>query len=157
MKYADVRDKIQTGDIVFYHDRNPFAWLIRWKTHSNWDHVGIVIEFGGRKWLCESAPFKGPHLMLLSDRIPHMVVHRNAGLSDAAIDFAFAQFKQKYSYVDALRAGFGLRSNASGFICSEFVGEILIHDNVRDINEWGMTPQSICQRFLDCEQTLITV
>ena len=156
MKYSEVRDNIKTGDLVFYHDSNPFAWLIRWKTTSYWDHCGIVIDFGGRKWLCESAPFKGPHLMLLSDRLPHMVLHRHADLSSTAIDFAFAQFKLKYSYINAIRAGVGLRSDAKGLVCSEYVGKILISDGVDQISEWGMTPQSIFQRFLGCEQTLIT-
>lgn len=154
MKYADARDKIETGDLVFYHDHNPFAYLIRWKTKSYWDHIGIVVDFGGRKWLCESAPFKGPHLMLLSDRIPGLVIHRHAGLSEEAIEFAFNQFKQKYSYVDAIRAGFGLRTTQKGFICSEYVGDILKEDGVQ-ISDWGMTPVAILDCFAGFDRTEI--
>lgn len=147
MTYTDIRDELKTGDIVFYHDKNPLAWLIRWKTNSNWDHVGIVINFGGRKWLCESAPFKGPHIMLLSDQVPQMAIicHDNLFLSEDAIDYAFKQFKLKYSYLNAIRAGLGWRTAYEGMICSEYVGKILQISNKYNISDWGMTPEAIYQ------------
>lgn len=163
MLYSEVRDILKTGDVVFYHDKNPFGWLVRWKTKSNWDHVGIVIDFGGRKWLCECAPAKGPHLMLLSDRIPHMAMVRadNLLLNEDAINYAFKQFKLKYNYIDAIRAGLGWRTVYKGMICSEYVGKILQIANKYGISDWGMTPEAIYQAIKindeGCQEILITL
>lgn len=155
MKYDEIRDSLVSGDICFYHDSNPFASLIRWKTKSNWDHVGIVLDWGGRKWLCEAAPFKGAHIMILSQRLPAMIIKSHVFLNNESIDYAFSEFDKKYSYLDATRAGLGWRTTDKGLICSEYVGNILRKAG-ETINEWGTTPELLFQKYKSCDSIIIS-
>jgi hypothetical protein len=154
--YTDVQPLLKTGNLAFFHNPDPIAKLVQWKTKSLWDHIGIVVVFGGRRWLVESSPTKGgPRMVLLSEKIPDMFLLREGGLSEAAIDFAFAQFNKDYSYFDAIRAGLGRRTNNSGFICSEYVSDILKVDGA-SIGEWGQTPQALFDFYKGAEQILVT-
>ena len=41
--YKDVRDKLQTGDIVLFSSNHLASNIIKWYTKSKWSHVGMVI------------------------------------------------------------------------------------------------------------------
>lgn len=44
MRYSDIRDQLQTGDVVLFSGRGFFSWLIQVFTNSNWSHVGMVVK-----------------------------------------------------------------------------------------------------------------
>lgn len=137
---------LYTGDLAFYHDKDMLSKLIQWKTKSDWNHVGMIFLGWGHEWLIQSTISKGAHILLLSDRVPHMVLHTNVPVSQQAMDWAFEQFKQPYSMVDAFRAGMGRRTNNAGLICSEYAGNIL-NKSGEAISEWGMTPQALWKKY----------
>jgi hypothetical protein len=42
--YSQLRDELQTGDIVLFSGKGPISAGIKWFTHSTWSHVGLVIR-----------------------------------------------------------------------------------------------------------------
>jgi hypothetical protein len=154
--FVEAEALAQTGDLAFFHGNTPTDLIIQWDTHSRWNHVGMIIEFGGRKWLAESLPSKGPHLVLLIERTPQMIVNRHASLSEAGLNYAFSKFNLDYSYLNAIRAGLGLKTVGGGMICSEYAGDILIHDGVTGIPERGLTPAALFAVFQNCDLTFVS-
>lgn len=43
-KYSDVRDELDTGDIVLFSRKNVLMLLWQWLTGCRWTHVGMVIR-----------------------------------------------------------------------------------------------------------------
>ena len=43
-KYAAIRSKLQTGDIVLFSGKGGISTGIKWMTDSKWSHVGMVIN-----------------------------------------------------------------------------------------------------------------
>ena len=48
---------------------------------------------------------------------------------------------------DAVRAGFGMRQNNNGYICSEYVARILKDMGV-SVNEWGNSPVKLMEKVI---------
>ena len=44
MKYSDIRDSLNTGDLVLFSGKGRISGLIRWFTKSKWSHIGMVIK-----------------------------------------------------------------------------------------------------------------
>jgi hypothetical protein len=42
LSYADVREELETGDIVLFSGSGPYSRIIQAATHSRWSHVGMV-------------------------------------------------------------------------------------------------------------------
>jgi len=42
--YKDIRDDIQTGDIILFSGKGIFSRLIRWFTKSKYSHVGMAVR-----------------------------------------------------------------------------------------------------------------
>lgn len=147
MKYEDVRFQLKSGDLAFYSGKTFIKKVIQWKTKSKWDHVGVIHVEHGRVFLMHSRPGKGPHMVFLSKHVPDEIISTNAIVTEASIDWAYEQFDFKYSIIDAIRAGFGLRENAKGMMCSEFAAGFLRACGML-INEWGATPAALYDRFI---------
>ena len=43
MKYSEIRDSLNTGDIVLFSGKGRISSFIKWFTKSPWSHVGMVI------------------------------------------------------------------------------------------------------------------
>lgn len=52
--YADIRDELQTGDVVLFDGKGPISWSIKRFTNGPWSHVGIVLVRKSRVLLWES-------------------------------------------------------------------------------------------------------
>jgi hypothetical protein len=154
--FMQAEAEAQTGDLAFFDGSTLIDDIIKWDTSSPWCHVGIIIEFGGRKWLDESLPSKGPHLVLLAERTPQMIVNRHSSLSEDALNYAFSKFDLDYSYENAILAGLGMKTVNGGMMCSEYVGDVLERDGVRGIPSKGLTPGALFAVFQNCDQTLIS-
>lgn len=44
MRYLEIRNELNTGDIVLFSGRDPISTVIKWATRSKWSHVGMVIR-----------------------------------------------------------------------------------------------------------------
>jgi hypothetical protein len=44
MKYSEIRNELNTGDIVLFSGKGRISGLIKWFTKSIWSHVGMVIR-----------------------------------------------------------------------------------------------------------------
>ena len=44
MKYSEIRNSLQTGDIVLFSGKGRISNIIKWFTKSAWSHVGMVIR-----------------------------------------------------------------------------------------------------------------
>lgn len=123
--YLDVRSKLKTGDIVLYSSHNGIGdRLIKWWSKSPYSHVGMVYRLGKRIFLLEAAAMGGVRLVPMSLRIPDLAVSMKAEWNEAASDASFENMMKPYSFIDAIRAGFGLRYKYKGYICTEYVALI---------------------------------
>lgn len=137
---------LKTGDLAFYHQKDLLARMIQWRTKSEWNHVGVIFVGWGHAWLVQSTIRKGAHMILLRDRKPDRILPAPGVILPTARSWAFSQFDEGYSIADALRAGFGRRTNNPGWICSEFVAEILRRSDI-PVPEWGVTPEALYAAF----------
>jgi hypothetical protein len=66
MRYSDVCDAIQTGDVLLFRGRRWYSWLIRFWTQSVYSHVGVAyrLKVNGHSRLClfEAVAFQGVRL-----------------------------------------------------------------------------------------------
>lgn len=83
VNYQDIRDTLQTGDIVLYSGHTLFSLAIKLSIKSNWSHCGMVIKLEehnflsiwestlltGIKDLDSGTHKRGVQLLPLSDRI----------------------------------------------------------------------------------------
>jgi hypothetical protein len=67
--YAQLRERLHSGDIVLCQGKDPFSKLIRWSTKSPWSHVGLVfrIDSVGRIVVIEAVEKIGVRAAPLSD------------------------------------------------------------------------------------------
>ncbi len=66
--YADVRPKLQSGDLLFCAGRYPVSMAIQQTTRSPWSHVGIIFHTSSidRKLLLESVEDAGVRMAPLT-------------------------------------------------------------------------------------------
>lgn len=83
MYYEEVRESIQSGDMVLFSGKGLISWLIKKATRSPWSHVGVAVRVPEFDFVClwESTtlstvpdlftrkPTKGVQLVPLSDRV----------------------------------------------------------------------------------------
>jgi hypothetical protein len=142
-KYAEIRPKLDSGDLLFGAGRSLVAKAIQNATKSPWSHVGIVFNAGSidRKMLLDSVEYAGIRLAPLTKFLndyehgkpydgvvvlarfqainPEMVVRLGTYGSDL--------LGQPYAREDVGRImarvalGIGREPNDPGYICSELV------------------------------------
>ncbi len=132
MKYSDYRGYIKDGDLIAY---SHYSWAsfydlqvqaVRLFTQSEYSHVGIVIELGGRLFILESVtpvirmvPLSNT---LSKDGFYHIPMHTR--VTDEELEFALSKLGNgKYSKLQAIMAQ--LRKLAIGeddlWECAEYV------------------------------------
>jgi hypothetical protein len=146
-KYTDIRSTIQSGDLFFYSHHNKIGdRIIKWKTKSPFSHVSMALCIADRVFTLESNLKHGVSINPTSLDVPDVLIRMRLKWDTTTESFALSAVGQKYSLIDAIRAGIGLRTNNKGFICSEYVAEIL-KVNGEFVNEWGLTPKSLYDRY----------
>jgi hypothetical protein len=140
--YCEVRDDINTGDIIFFQTKGIVSKIIRFVTSSEYSHVGIAmwVEISGQKRLMVIEAQGNAHR-----RIVNAGYYQDFNVSVVKAPMPFLAYRdealgyvglQKYSMVGAIYVGlreFVMRRtkytlpsyDAAGEICSEFVAKML--------------------------------
>ena len=127
IKYKDIRDKIQTGDIVFVEGHSLFSRLIKLVTHGKVTHVGILIKLAKRLFVVESIDFKGCRMMLASNYFKQtnvVDVRRSVGATVSKIKILKDVGVLKYDMLGAILSPL-IDTKSQQMYCSEFVANKL--------------------------------
>ena len=131
---------MQTGDLVLFRGRGPFAWLIRTRTRSAWDHCGILWMVEGEAMVLEARYRQGVSCHALRNRMEDGPTVIPSGRA-ANVPLALRHLGDRYSVKDAIRAGLGERGDHAGFECAEFAAMVLGLDH----EARGWTPQGLAE------------
>lgn len=129
MDYEAARPLIRSGDLIAFHGRGIFAWIIRTVTRSEYNHIALAWVAGGRVLLLESRVSHGGVTIqrALSQALKDGATWIPSGITwtPEHEDRAFAPLGEPYGWVDAIRAGLGLRSTSRGYQCAEYVAQVI--------------------------------
>jgi hypothetical protein len=163
MKYSQYRENIKDGDIIAF---SHYEWgslydlqiqAVRLFTQSEYSHVGIVVEFGGRLFLAESVvPVVRlvPLSNLLGKKgIYHIAMHTR--ISNEELEFAmskvgsgrYSKWQAIMSQLKKLRVG-----DDDLWECAEYVIECRKRSGV-DLGPVA-TPAEVVQAALDQGKTM---
>ena len=147
LAYDQVRDQLQTGDLVFCSGTYLFSKSIRWFTKSVWSHVGIIYRDDNlrRIFILESEIAIGVRLVPLSKYLrdyhgrkkPYqgrIVIGRIVPAADGekvkkAISFGMDELTRPYDNWEIMRIAMrilfrrGRKDRDRKYICSELVYE----------------------------------
>ena len=147
LAYDQVRDQLQTGDIVFCSGTYLFSKSIQWFTKSVWSHVGIIYRDDNlrRIFVLESETAIGVRLVPLSKYLRNyhgrnkpykgrIVIGRIAPAADSekvkkAISFGMDELTRPYDNWEIMRIAMrilfrrGRKDRDRKYICSELVYE----------------------------------
>lgn len=128
MGYLEERSKIKSGDLISFRGSGFFAWLIRTVTRSEFCHVAIAWRFGDRILLIESTALHGvsihnPLSQVLGAKTVWFPSDRF--WNEACEARAVSMLGESYGWVDAIRAGLGLRATSKGLQCAEYAAMVL--------------------------------
>lgn len=157
MRYQDARPNIKSGDVIAFTHRKWGSFYdlqiqaVRFFTQSEYSHVALVWEIGGRLFLIESVvPLIRivPLSMFAEEGFYHLPMH--CDMSDAELEFALSEVgKGQYSKWQAILAQVrGIKVGADAlWECAEFV--------IASRRESGIdlgpkaTPSAVVQKALD--------
>jgi hypothetical protein len=115
MKYSEYRSNIKSGDLIAYTHYGWANWYdlqvqaVRIFTESEYTHVGLVLELGGRLFLLESV-VPVIRLVPLSNSIDkngfyHLPMHTD--INNEELEFSLSKLgRGKYSKIEAILAQF---------------------------------------------------
>lgn len=154
-EYADIRDKLQTGDLVFFSGSGLFSNTIKVITGSKWSHVGMVVRIqdidsvllwesttlGNTPDVHSGELMQGVQLVTLSDKIKRYngdvafrLLHfeRTYKAKQALMDMRYELRHRPYeqSAMELINSavdvlGFDNQEDFSSCFCSEIVAEAL--------------------------------
>lgn len=137
MKYADLRPKIKSGDLLAWSHREPWyrSWddfkiaMVRMFTKSEYSHVGTAWIVGDRVFIIEAVT---PLVRIypLSKALPFYHLPLNAGWSSTTLEYALAKVGERYSQLQAIQAFFKLPKEDSFWECAELTRLIAKQDNI---------------------------
>jgi len=122
--YTALRQEIRSGDLIAFRGNSWVSQLIRHVTGGRHTHVGVAFWMRGRLFLLEAREGAGVQLRACSNVLPFDWIKTDISWTEKAETFAFRELGKSYSYLDAVRAGFGSRLKGSGYICSEYAAEV---------------------------------
>jgi len=162
MTYQEVRDRIQSGDLIGQSHRGWGSWydiqiqLVRAFTQSEFSHVGCAWVVGGRVFILEAVG-SGVRIFPLSQAGDFYLIPFGGRWTTEAEQFALAQIGEPYSKWQAIKAFFGwVKPGDTGrWMCAKYVNETLR----RCDHEFGeaFTPSQLVEAALDSGATLIHV
>lgn len=118
---------VQSGDVLAFRGTGFFSWLVRHWTASEWAHVGIAWCLGRRIMVLESLPSGGGVRVVPFAAKTGSVSLVTTGIvwNEVVQEAAVRRLGEPYGWVDAFRAGFGLRPTSKGLQCAEYASEVL--------------------------------
>jgi hypothetical protein len=150
MKYDDVRDQIQTGDLLAWTHKGWKSWydfkiqMVRMFTQSEYSHVGLAWVVAGRVFILESVVPK-VRIYPLSKELPFYWMPMKKPLSKEAEEFAMAQVGEPYSQIRAILAYFKLvkPNDQNKWECAEYAAKVL-RENGIDLGD-TYTPSAVVE------------
>ncbi len=133
---------MQTGDLVMFRGRGPFAWIIRIWTHSAWDHCGVLWIAEGEAMVLEARAIGGVSCHALRNRQDDGPTVYPTGRT-VDVPMALRHLGDRYSVKDAIRAGLGQHGDHAGWECAEFVAFCCGLDHPAK----GWTPQNLIEHL----------
>lgn len=109
MKYADIRPKIKSGDVLAWTHRKWGTWtdfqiqMVRFFTQSEYSHVGISYVTGDRVFILESVS-GGVRMQPLSLELPFYWLPTNANWTEDTLVAAMSKMGQRYSKWDGIKS-----------------------------------------------------
>lgn len=168
--YADIRDQIQTGDVIAYGGKGLLSGGIKGATNSPVSHVGIALrteiissaqEHAGKVlFTIESTSLDGFHGVVVSQLslrikqydgdvwwLPLNAVSRAKLKIDVLADFLLRQDHKPYDYLQAVTSPLGFQQEDwSRWFCSELaVAGYETAGLFSCINSSIVTPRQLCQ------------
>lgn len=125
-KYADIRPRIKSGDVLFFSGTTLKARLVKWWTKSHYSHAGIAWVTDGRVFVLE-AVLNGVRIYPLSLETRFNWASSPLAWSDGAAEYALRKVGKPYSQFLAALAGLGykMRRDDKWYQCSEYALDIL--------------------------------
>lgn len=157
MLYRQGRFQIQSGDLLAWRGRGPVSWLIRTVTGGSWTHVGIAVWLGERLFVVEAREFRGVVISPTSRRLDFDHLMTECELNERAVDQLLLRVGHKYSYIDALRAGLGMKFKGKGDICSEFAANFLRRWSPNRAIPANPTPSALVEFYLNDDAVMRTL
>jgi hypothetical protein len=139
---------MQTGDLVMFRGRGPIAAIIRWWTHSAWDHCGVLWVVEGEPLVLEARAIGGVSCHALRNRMEDSPTVFPTGRT-VDVPTALRHLGDHYSVKDAIRAGLGEHGDHAGWECAEFAAMLLGLDH----EARGWTPQGLMDYLVNERQT----
>jgi len=144
--YQELRDSVKTGDLLVWEGTSLFARLVSLFTKSSYTHVGLAWVVGGRVLILQANPGVGVEVATLSDNLPVVIFKSPTPLSAKALKVALDQLQEPYSFMNAIRAGFGLRVSNRGFQCVQYVLRVFKANKLK-IDLSSHTPKQLVEFF----------
>lgn len=152
MNYDEIRDKIQSGDVIAFSHTGLASWgdfesqLVRVFTRSEYTHVAIAWPIGGRVLLIEAAVPK-VRIYPLSHYKEFYWIPMDLPLSSAALEAGLDIIGQDYSKFEAIKALLSdpINSNRK-WQCAEVVKYILRENGTSLFS--SATPSNIVKELL---------
>ena len=136
MDYADARRRIATGDLIAFRNRGIFSWAVRYRTGSDYSHVGVALrlrlpeESEDGVYMVDSHARTGFRIRRLStlrrfDWIPAASAGVLQWTPEAAAYAGRRLGVYAYGWADIIRAALGIPMRADAHqTCQEFVAAI---------------------------------
>jgi hypothetical protein len=146
MRYDQLRQHIQNGDLIFWSGTAPHSRLIRWVTKSKFSHVGIAVWWGPRLMVLDSYPFRGTRARPLAHDLKN--AHwKPSGIewSAKALAFALDELDRKYSFQNLWKTLLGLRLVKSEYHCAQYAAAVLNKAGINAKLTDPPTPESLAR------------
>lgn len=163
MKYSNIRQEIQTGDLLGFTHTATGSWydfqiyMVRKATESEFSHIGMAYVVNDRVFVLEAVT-QGVRLFPLSRALPFYWMSNPKPLSTEALEWAFAEigaeYESKWRMVLNQFIDMNLKNNKR-FQCSEYVNQIL-KINQQSLTETD-TPAAIINAAMRCWGSLMYV
>ncbi len=148
VKYSDIRNTIQTGDLLAWDikkigsvsDLVLKAYQKIFK--ANYSHVGVAVILGGRVFVVE-ATLPVVRLYPLSRKPDFYIVPCSIETKNTYIEYLFDKLGDAYSLFDLIKACFGISGVNSEFYCSELAGGFYKYIGLLDNEDDGKLPQTL--------------
>lgn len=107
MKYAEVRPKIKSGDVLAWTHKKWGTWydfqvqMVRMFTQSEYCHVGVAYVVADRVFVLESVG-AGIRMQPLSLELPFYWIPTEANWSNSTLKAAMSKMGQRYSKWDGI-------------------------------------------------------
>lgn len=170
--YAEIREKMQQGDVIAFGGKSNFSQMIKWTTRSSVSHVGVILQTVRRdlapsgagyfNQIIESTTidgFSGVIVSKLSKRVkqydgeiwwlPLSEEVRAQFDPGTFIDFMMDHEGRPYDLPQAITAGLeipGVKEDFGKFFCSELVvAGLEAAGAIPPVNSTEFTPIGLCR------------